>query len=77
MMITSFRLYHTRSTCRYLQKSELHTQICENPWEKIELDPQVHYPQVFSGRYPVDDPHLWCSLCWLAMAMIRMMVYGW
>ena len=37
-------------TRRYLRNSDMPTQIWQDPWEQVDLDPWVHDLQVFSGR---------------------------
>ena len=37
-------------TRRYLQNSDTPTQIRQDPWERVDPDPQVHDLQVFFGR---------------------------
>jgi hypothetical protein len=37
-------------THRYLQNSDMPTQIRQDLWERVDPDPRVRDPQVFSGR---------------------------
>jgi len=37
-------------TCRYLQNSGMPAQIWQDPWEQVDLNPQVCDLQVVSGR---------------------------
>ena len=44
-----------RSDLQVFAIFETHTWICDDPWEKYNLELQVHDLQVFSGRLPCID----------------------